>query len=148
MAGGIAVVSDQLGIVELSGVCAAMHARSLALFSMLGGWVTTTRPGELQRMFAEACHRHAWHAELWHARTPVIRVVVVAPNEPAAVPATADDGERSDLYRDALSALDEELQRLRARVDPVLDPSTARTVDLVGRDVVELAGRVDALRTR
>jgi hypothetical protein len=30
----------------------------------------------------------------------------------------------------------------------VLDPSTARTIDLVGRDVVEISGRLDALRTR
>ena len=67
--GGLASVSDQLGIVELGDVCAAMRAHSLDLFGS-SARVTTTAPGELQRLFAEACHRHAWHAELWELCTP------------------------------------------------------------------------------
>ena len=54
-----AIVSEQVGIVELGDVCVTMRLRSLDLFSVLGAWVTTTEPGELQRLFAEACHRHA-----------------------------------------------------------------------------------------
>ena len=151
MAGGVAVVSAQLPIVELGQVCVAMRARNLDLFRTLGRWVTTSVPGESQRLFAEACHRHAWHAELWEARTPVIRVSFPAPAEPERF---SDDGEnagdeqRRDRYRAALSSLEEQLRSLRARIDPSLDPSTARTVDLVGRDVVEIAARLDALRTR
>ena len=151
MAGGVAVVSEQLGIVELGHVCVAMRTRNLDLFRMLGDWVTTSAPGESQRLFAEACHRHAWHAELWEARTPVIRVSFPAPVEPERL---SDDGEhasdeqRRDRYRAALSSLEDQLRSLRARIDPSLDPSTARTVDLVGRDVVEIAERLDALRTR
>jgi len=141
-------MSDQLGIVELGGVCAAMRSRNLALFGTLGAWVTTTHPGELQRLFAEACHRHAWHAELWEARTPTIAVAADAPDAPPVAPAEDDDGARRDRYRVELSALEDALRALRARVDPVLDPSTARTIDLVGRDVVELASRLDALRIR
>ena len=141
-------MSDQLGIVELSDVCAAMRAHSLELFVQLGAWVTTTSPGELQRLFAEACHRHAWHAELWELRAPTI------PGEHAASTPLPDrsgvegDEVRRDRYREELSALEDQLRGLRARIDPALDPSTTRTIDLVGRDVVEIAAHLDALRTR
>ena len=144
-------MSEQLGIVELGQVCVAMQARNLDLFRTLGAWVTTSAPGESQRLFAEACHRHAWHAELWESRTPVIRVAFSAPVEPERDGDdgdTAGDEQRRDRYRGALSALEEQLRSLRGRIDPSLDPSTARTVDLVGRDVVEIAARLDALRTR
>jgi len=143
-----AVVSEQVGIVELGDVCVTMRSRSLDLFSALGAWVTTTEPGELQRLFAEACHRHAWHAALWEARTPTIRVpATAAPDFERLDPADGDAG-RGDRYRARLSAIEDDLRALRARIDPTLDPSTARTIDLVGRDVVELADRLDALRTR
>jgi len=147
-----AVVSEQVGIVELGDVCVTMRSRSLDLFSALGAWVTTTEPGELQRLFAEACHRHAWHAALWEARTPTIRVPASAAPEferldPADVGTDANESRR-DRYRARLSAIEDDLRALRARIDPTLDPSTARTIDLVGRDVVELADRLDALRTR
>lgn len=147
-------MSHHLGIVELGDVCAAMRARSLELFARLGTWVLTTAPGEQQRLFAEACHRHAWHADLWEARAPTI------PTTPAtslsnAVPTFGDvaggeDGDdvRRDRYRSELSSLEDDLRLLHARIDPALDPSTARTIDLVGRDVVEIAERLDALRTR
>ena len=141
-------MSDQLGIVELGDVCAAMRAHSLELFAQLGAWVTTTAPGELQRLFAEACHRHAWHAELWELRTPAI------PREraPSAPPPERSEVEgdeiRRERYRAELSTLEDELRGLRTRIDPALDPSTARTIDLVGRDVVEIAAHLDALRTR
>ena len=151
MAGGAPRVTDHLGIVELGATCAAMRARKLELFARLGSWVPTTAPGELQRLFAEACHRHAWHAELWGAREPSIPNPT-SPSEPpqqgAEQPIVDGEDARRDRYRDDLSQLDEALRALRARVDPALDPSTARTIDLVGRDVVELAGRLDALRTR
>jgi hypothetical protein len=123
-----------------------MH--SLDLFAELGVWVSTTSPGELQRLFAEACHRHAWHAELWEARTPTIPTAH-APAPPSAAPSPMDgDDMRRERYRAELSSLENQLRSLRARIDPVLDPSTARTIDLVGRDVVEIAERLDALRTR
>ena len=143
-----AVVSEQVGIVELGDVCVTMRSRSLDLFSALGAWVTTTEPGELQRLFAEACHRHAWHAALWEARTPTIRVpATAAPEFERLDPADAGESRR-ERYRARLSAIEDDLRALRARIDPTLDPSTARTIDLVGRDVVELADRLDALRTR
>ena len=141
-------MSDQLGIVELGDVCAAMRAHSLALFAQIGAWVATTSPGEQQRLFAEACHRHAWHADLWEARAPTIPTAH-ATTPPSAAPATVDDDDtRRERYRAELSSLEDQLRSLRSRIDPALDPSTARTIDLVGRDVVEIAERLDALRTR
>jgi hypothetical protein len=112
--------------------------------------VVATAPGELQRLFAEACHRHAWHAELWEARTPTIPAIPAAGGETAGarVPPDAETDDHRSRYRTELSTLEEELRSLRARIDPALDPSTARTVDLVGRDVVEIADRLDSLRTR
>jgi hypothetical protein len=141
-------VNGHLAILELADTCTTMRARNLELFAQLGAWVATTSPGELQRLFAEACHRHAWHAELWEARAPTI------PNTAAAAAASRDlsdvegDDPRRSRYRAELSALEEDLRSLHARIDPTLDPSTARTVDLVGRDVVEIAARLDALRAR
>jgi hypothetical protein len=149
MAHRLAIVSDGLGIRELTDVCATMRARNLELFERLGGWVTTTESGELQRLFAEACHRHAWHAELWSARLPAIPTLATEPNAPdAELTGAADDSDddRRALYRAALEALDRDLRSLHGRVDPVLDPSTARTIDLVGRDVADLAGRLDQMR--
>jgi hypothetical protein len=141
-------MSDHLGIIELGDVCAAMRAHSLALFAQVGAWVPSSSPGELQRLFADACHRHAWHAELWEARTPMIATRHAA-SPPSATPSPVDgDDVRRDRYRAELSSLEEQLRSLRARIDPALDPSTARTIDLIGRDVVEIAERLDALRTR
>ena len=148
MAGGFTLVSEQLGILELGSVCLAMKAHSLDLFSTLGGWVTATTPGELQRLYAEACHRHAWHAGLWDARTPAIRPSFPAPSVPERLGDADDDNGRRERYRGTLSSLEDQLRSLRARIDPSLDPSTARTIDLVGRDVVEIAERLDSLRTR
>ena len=144
-------MSDHVGVLELSRVCASMRERSLELFTQLGRWVPSASPGELQRLFAESCHRHAWHAELWEARAPAI-----AEKQPVSTPSSGpepldgddNDDTRRERYRADLSALEHDLRLLHARIDPVLDPSTARTIDLVGRDVVEISGRLDALRTR
>ena len=141
-------MSAQLGIVELGDVCAAMRAHSLELFAQLGAWVTTTAPGELQRLFAEACHRHAWHAELWELRTPAIPRERAPSTPPPERSEVEGDEIRRERYRAELSTLEDELRGLRTRIDPALDPSTARTIDLVGRDVVEIAAHLDALRTR
>jgi hypothetical protein len=141
-------VSEQLGIIELVGVCNTMRSRNLSLFGTLGAWITTTAPSELQRLFAEACHRHAWHAELWEARTPVIRSAASAPAESERFEDIDGDELRRDRYRSELSEIEDTLRALRTRIDQALDPSTARTIDLVGRDVVELADRLDALRAR
>jgi hypothetical protein len=141
-------VSDWLGIVELHGVGNDMRERNLRLFEQLGGWVTATAPGELQRLFADACHRHAWHAELWSRRTPTIPPPPVSPvhvpnDDPPAV--EPDDRAKATAYRSALFDLEAGLAGIRTRVDPTLDPATARTVELVSADVAELRVRLDRI---
>jgi hypothetical protein len=146
VAGGLTLVNDWLGIVELHGISSDMQARNVELFERLGAWVATTAPGDLQRLFAEAGHRHAWHAELWSRRMPAI------PIEP---PMVANLGHVDDLaiepdgtvrgahYRIALTELEAGLEGIRARIDPTLDPATARTVEVVSRDVVDIRDRLD-----
>jgi hypothetical protein len=139
VAGRFEVVSNELGIIELGDVCAAMRARNLELFATLGRWVTGTPPGEAQRLFAEACHIHAWHADLWAARTPAIAPVATPPFPP--LPTTGVDQDRR-WYSDQLAAITRELTELAARIDRELDPSTARVIDLVTADIDALTGRV------
>jgi hypothetical protein len=141
-------VSDWLGIVELHGVGTDMRDRNAQLFEQLGGWVTTTAPGDLQRLFADACHRHAWHAELWSRRTPAIPPPPVSPvhvptGEPPAV--EPDDRAKATEYRAALTDIEAGLEGILRRVDATLDPATARTVGLVSHDVAELRDRLDRL---
>jgi len=145
MAGGLAFVSDRLGIVELSDVCADMRARNLELFEWLGAWVPASADGALQRLFAEACHRHAWHAELWQRRTPTIPIDGHSKRPASRTPDLTDDLRRREHYREALAALRDGVAALRPRVDPILDPSTTRTTDLVAGDLDDLARRLDAL---
>ena len=135
-------MNDRVGILELADACAAMRTRDLELFAVLGGWVASTDAPALQRLFAEACHRHAWHAELWRQRTPTIPGAAVAAQPGVLQDAPNDDSGRGAWYRAALGEIAAELAALGARVDVALDPSTARTLDLVGRDVNELADRL------
>ncbi len=134
--------TSYLGIIEIGDICARMRARSLGLFEQLGRWVFDTPDPSSQRLFAEAAHRHAWHAELWAQRAPVIPAVDLdgpTAGAPAAlIPAT----ERIPLYTAALDEFVDELRSIGARVDPVLDPSTVRTVDLVTADLLDLRTRL------
>jgi hypothetical protein len=146
VAGRLTLVSDWLGIVELHGISNDMRARNVELFEQLGAWVATTAPGDLQRLFAEACHRHAWHAGLWSQRMPAIPVEppMVASSAHVDDLATEPDGTvRGTHYRMALTDLEAGLEGIRGRIDPTLDPATARTVELVSRDVADIRTRLD-----
>ena len=132
---------ERLGIVELVEVCARERARTLALFEHLGGWVATTTSPPLQRVFATAAHRHAWHAQLWADRSPTIPVPHVVADVAAIVEA-GDDADRWTAYVTSLGTLIIELGRLRDRIDPELDPGTARVIELVGADANRLADLV------
>ena len=133
--------SRQLGIVELVDVCVRMRARNLELFEQLGGWIVDTADPNLQRLFTEAAHRHAWHADLWAQRMPATAGVVpddsTVTRRVAIVPT-----DRVRAYGDALDDLTNELDTVLERVDVLLDPSTARTVELVQRDLVQLRDRL------
>jgi hypothetical protein len=130
--------TEPVGIEELIAICARERARSTALFERLGGWVATTEHPPLQRLFAAASHRHAWHAELWAERTPTISVPAPAVDV-AAISDADDDTERWTAYVTALGIATTALDALRERVDPQLDPNTIRVVDLVLTDARQLA---------
>ncbi len=117
-----------LGIVELADVCARMRADHLALFELLGAAVTTLDPGPHQRFVAEACHRHAELAAIWERRQPTIPHVTTS--VPTLAAPTLDD------YADLAADLIRSAEQLGRRVDPELDPSTARAA---ARTVADLA---------
>jgi len=132
-----------VGIVELGDACAAVRARSLDLFEVTGAWVFDTTDATLQRWFAEASHRHAWHAGLWAERSPTIPSIdadVLAearrgPTDPVDV-----DG-RADAYRRWLDELLEQLADLERRIVAELDPATMRVITLTRADLVQLRHR-------
>ena len=133
---------DHLGIVELAAVCARMRSHNLEWFARLAEWVTDTDDPALQRLFAEASHRHAWHAQLWAARTPHIpagRASAVAPHTLSGQVSTPD---RALGYRAALDELRAETEAIATRADTELDPSTHRTAALVTADLAALCKRL------
>ena len=132
-------------IVELVDVCARECGRSGALFERLGAWVPDTRHGPLQRLFANACHRHAWHAELWSGRAPTVPLAADLVGPPVIADADTDP-DRWAAYAAALGVARSDLETLRSRVDPDLDPSTARVLDLVGNDLRQLTVTVTGIR--
>jgi hypothetical protein len=141
-------VTGTLPLVELGAVCAELRAANLDLFERLGAWVTTTEDGVLQRLFATACHRHAWQAEVWLDRAPTIPVVDVDAATATwrrPLPDPSDAGGRAAAYADALAKLGERLANVAGGVDGELDPSTARVLALSRADVDDLAGRLSAV---
>ena len=129
-----------LGIIELGSVCARQRAINLDLFEQLGALVTAggISRGDEQQLAATACHRHAWHAELWAQRAPSIPPVQFG----GAFDRTVDRYRgslavvaKSSDYRAAAGVLRGELTELLGRVDPLLDPSTTRTINLVLGDL-------------
>ena len=132
-----------VGIVELGDVCAALRARSLDLFEVTGAWVFDTTDAARQRWFAEASHRHAWHAELWAGRSPLIPVI----DADALVdrhrrrPDAVDVAHRADSYRGWLDELLEHLDEVERRIVAELDPATMRAITLTRADLVDLRSR-------
>jgi hypothetical protein len=121
-------------ITELIDVCERMTAINHALFEQLGEWVADETDPVRQQWFAVACHRHAWHAELWAERRPKVPLDVTAAAD------TTVDGpdERTAWYTGHLTRLQQDLVELEVRLDPVLDPSTTRVIQLVAADLGDL----------
>jgi hypothetical protein len=135
-----------LGIVELGDVCATMRARSLDLFESTGGWVSESSDADLQRWFADASSRHAWHADLWAERSPTIpsvdaEALVHGHRQIDDTDRTGSDEERALRYRGRLAELLAELDEIGARISPELDPATARAITLTRADLVDLRSR-------
>lgn len=137
---GQVMTSEHVGIVELAEICARQRASALDLFEWLGV-IAGVQPPALQRLVAEAAHRHAWHAELWAARSPDIPGVDLASatdrhRSPEAGPPAAE------RYRRALDRLDDDLAALSRRIDPDLDPASRRVIDLVTTDLADVRRRL------
>ena len=135
---------QSLGIVELGSICASMRARNLDLFERLGGWVADTADHSLQRLFAEASHLHAWHAELWAQRAPIIPPVELDISVATTPTIDTPPAERAAAYHRDLDRMLADLRSLRGRVDDLLDPSTVRTATLATADLIGLEHRLTA----
>ena len=132
------------GLVELVDICHSMQQRNIELFARLGAIVTNGEAGSSGRLFAEACHRHAWHADLWAARRPVIPVepTPVTPTPVAAGDEDDHDGDVVGAYRAEIDVIRELLRELTGRVNRDLDPSTVRVIELVSADLTSIDDRL------
>ena len=145
MAGGCTLVTAApgLGIVELGHICAEFRAGSLDLFEVTGAWVSDTDDPAHQRWFAEATHRHAWHAELWADRSPAIPPVDADQlvEDHRTELDSSPGADRADRYLGWLDALLSRLDEIGQRLEPEFDPSSLRTIALTRADLVGLRGR-------
>jgi hypothetical protein len=134
---------EHLGIVELAELCARRRAADLERFVRLAEWVTDADDPMVQRLFAEASHRHAWHAQLWADRQPAIPARPTPPATTTPPPSGTTGRDRVDVYRGELDELIAELAAISSRLDTDLDPSTQRTIDLVATDLRSLRSRLE-----
>jgi hypothetical protein len=121
-----------------------MRAANVELFRTLGDWVTSTPDAAVQRTFATASHRHAWHADLWTDRTPAVPGLAVAESDSSSASSLSSVSatERAGAYRAVVDALVDELGSVRDRIDPLLDPSTRRVIDLVTTDLESIRAQL------
>jgi len=127
-----------VNLLDVGAACARMRAAALDLFEQLGAWVFDTPAGLDQQRWAMASHRHAWHADLWAERAPALREFAIEAATAGArgwIGTPAGPGSRAAWYASVCAELLAELDELAARVDPLLDPSTARTIALVRADL-------------
>ena len=131
-----AFVTGSVSIVELVDACRSWRLRCTEAFEVTGRWATSLSNADDQRLFAEASHRHAWHADLWRRRTPAIPL---DDTETARADRwdPADDGARS-RYHEHVGTMIDDLDALSRRVDRDLDAPTIRTITLVRADLVDL----------
>lgn len=133
-------------IAGLTSRVIAYRSVDLALFGIIGGWITTGGSGLVRAHAAAWSQHHAWHAELWTGRLPLTPLLddadraVHGDDAASALTSlfgpTSADGDRIALYaHGVLATLDDVLEAHRAAIDPSLDGPTARVLDLVLADV-------------
>jgi len=137
-------VTDHLGIVELHAVATRLADQHDELFRTLGAWAPTTTDPAAQQLFAEAGHRHAWHADLWRQRIPAIQIADIARSDVATL-LDPDTGERAAAYADAVSQVEATTRAIDDRIDPVLDPATRRVAELTLADLDSIRRRIESL---
>lgn len=136
---------NRLGLLGVGELCAQIAARSDEMFRRTGRAVAATPPGPLQRFWATASHRHAWHADLAGERSPTVIVIDhVARVERISrelfgrdrvEPAEVNPDRLGSWWNAQRSGLSTVLEAARTAVDGELDPGTARILDLVGSDL-------------
>lgn len=137
-------------IAGLTSRVIAYRALDLALFEIVGGWITSGGSGLVRARAAAWSQHHAWHAELWAGRLPLTPLLDDAARP---VPGESSDGDRHAVLASlldsataegdriavyahgVLAALDDALEAHRVAIDPALDGPTARVLDLVLADV-------------
>jgi hypothetical protein len=122
------------------------RALELMLFEVVGGWVADAEPAALRPLLATSAHHHAWHAQLWAGRSPTVPGIDLDDTTAAGRARL----QRLETLLRGLTGTDERIgttfgvvvpryaawcASLRAAIDERLDPSTARVLDLVGRDL-------------
>lgn len=127
--------ATSLPIVEVGELCATVATSSRRLLELAGQSIGVVGAGSRQRRFAAACDRHAWHLDLAIERSPRIPLVPAIESETAA-PVVSDDP-AGDWERDT-HELRDRLLATYPRLQPELDPATARLIQLVVSDLDEL----------
>lgn len=126
----------RLGIADLVELCDGQCATHLGWFVVLGERVREEPDPRLQRWYATAAHRHAWHAELWAQRRPAIPHDATHELPPPATIAVGND--LPAAYRRFLTEQRSWIVDCLDRVDPDLDPATVRVLTLVDADLADL----------
>jgi hypothetical protein len=117
------------------------------LFSVLGGWVTSTPETPVKLMLDRHSQHHAWRAQQWWDRLPVLVEVdrdgLVVPLWPglgavmgSLVGLTESVPRLAAAYRVALPRLAAAYQKHLSQVSPASDSSTVRTLEIVSRDLI------------
>lgn len=139
---------NSLDIVAVARLCAEVSAYSSALFEFCGRQIAVSDPGPKQRWWARACHQHAWHIELATERMPTVPVVdaralVAGAGEPLGAMTNHDSDvpavDPIPVWQQATAEICATLDAGNQRLDPALDPSTSRMIDLVRADLARLA---------
>lgn len=133
------------GIVTVAVRCGWLRGRFLDLFAITGAWVVDEQPGEAQRLWAAASHRHAWHAELCLDRIPTIPIVDVEAVTAAGHLVPPGEINPRRWYLDQLDEVATAVGELSAGVDVRLDPGSIRLAELLEADLARLREVATAL---
>jgi len=115
------------------------------LFETLGRWARELPEPAIKQVMATWCHRHAWHAEVWRDRLPTVDALAdasddveawIAPLRAALLDVRTSAEAIAALRESVLPALQAALNEHRDAIDPLLDGTTARVLELVGADLV------------
>jgi hypothetical protein len=136
-------------IDELWWDCRCWITLETMLFETLGAAARSAQtPTPARRVLGAWSNRHGWHADLWRQREPVIPHHEFATDDDLSwVDSTrsALDADLAALVDPVLTTMQDHVAEHRSRIDPLLDGSTARILDLVAADLVTEIGELRPL---